>query len=125
MRKQILEIAALAGLLAAMPAPAQAKHAEREIAVPVQSGYSHSLNVRRDHRPDHRYDRHYRHWRKHRHEQRRHWHKLRQAHELWHWYNDGRHDRFYAADHRRFHRALGYSHRDFRHWERRYRLTRY
>lgn len=113
MSKYVIKIATVAGLLTLLAATAGAHGGDRELAVRVGPSSIHLSDSHRYDRDYSRYDRYYRHAKKHRKRHHKHHRRSTSAHELWHWYNDGRRDRFYWRDHDRFHANLRYRHHDF------------
>ena len=112
MKKHFIKAIAMAALATAAAAPANADHNDRKFDVRVgQAWVTSNVEGRRyDHR---RNDRAYRHWFKLRKRHYKQHERQNYAHAQWHWYNDGRWDRYYEYDHQDTHHALRYRHRDF------------
>lgn len=108
MRKHVIRMAAVAGLVTLLATTASAHGGEREVIARVGPTYIHWSAAQSYDRDYSRYDRYYRH--AHKRDRQRHRHHRREidAHELWHWYNDGRRDRYFRHDHALFHASLGH-----------------
>ena len=119
MNKSVITLTALAGLALLTGSPAQAHDVELRIDKHSRSGGVHAPYGRRV-GPDHRhYDFDRRGWQKYSKQRQKHWRRLVRAHDRWHRHNDHRWDRFYDRDHRRLHRQLGLSPREFHYVARR------
>jgi len=121
MKIHVFKFIAIAGLVAAMASPANAKHGDLQFAVRVGPAYVHYDDVYRHHDGHRRYGRHYRHRLKHKKRHHKRHDRQNYSHDLWHRYNDGRWDRYYDDDHRHLHHELRRGHRDFHRKQRRHR----
>jgi len=109
MKMRLVKLTAIAGLAAAIAAPANAEHGRRELNVRFGPAY---VNYNDGYRRDDEYRRYDRHWRKHQKRHRKQHRRQSNAHDRWHWNNDGRRDRYYYHDHSDFHHELRHGHRD-------------
>ena len=112
MKKHLVRLTAIAGLVAAIASPASAEHNSPELTVrfgPAYVNYNDGYRRSDGYSRYHNYDRHRRkHQKRHRKQHRR----QGNAHDRWHWNNDGRWDRYYYYDHSELHHGLRHRHRD-------------
>lgn len=106
MKKHVVRLAAIAGLVIAIASPASAEHNHSERNVRFGPAYANYDDGYR------RYDRNDRHWHKHQKRHRKQHRRQSNAHDRWHWNNGGRRDRYYYYDHSNLHHESRHRHRN-------------